>query len=300
MQVPCGRVVNDGRERGLFKLVKPYLEQNPSIKLGQHTNFKSLLIRAEPNIMLDIDRTKYIFEVVYQVGIITNISGFIKTYKSGSYQHVLLVEFSEVYSETHNAIALRENLKVFGYNDSCLCVMNGIENELLSFRIFYDKDIDRLIKGKQNSYNKQKQEQQMYQVHNLEQTSYPTANAISNSNEITRDISETLTQEDYNKFKEQIINDMRSNYEEFEKITEKDISYLMEKNKQLEEELNKSIKRENDLEERLKNFEERVNWHFKMLFNKCKEQDWRVEDIQKTMNDNARIYSHSSSHSKKH
>jgi len=291
MQVPRGRIVNDGRERGLFKLVKPYLEQNPSIKLGQHTNFKSLLIRAEPNIMLDIDRTKYIFEVVYQVGIVVNISGFIKTYKSGSYQHVLLVEFSEVYSETHNAIALRENLKVFGYNDSCLYVVNGIENELLSFRIFYDRDIDRVVKGKQNSYNKQQQkheqEQQMYQIHNLEQASYPTAN--TNANATIRDVSETPTQEDYNNFKEQIISDMRTNYEEFEKITEKDISYLMEKNKQLEEELNKSIKREKDLEERVKKLEEKVNWDFKMLFNKCKEQDWRVEDIQKTINDNARL-----------
>lgn len=265
-----------GRDKGMLRFVKPYLEDSPSIKLSNKlTNFTSLLVLSG-SIQMNVEYVKYIFEEVYQVGLVSNTHEFMKTNKDGMNYHLIILEFGHVYNHTPAVVVLKDTLKTYGYSD--FCVANELnETDYLTLRVFYDKHIDRMVKYHQEIHKIQ----QIHHPHQIQQIHQPFQ--IPQFYQVPQipqiqsyDIVDTETE---------IIQEKLNRIQTKNDDLQKNLDELTKQNKNLQEELHNSAEREKALEKRVQKIEESNMWNQKLLFNRCNELDWRLEDIQKTIND---------------
>jgi hypothetical protein len=192
----------------------------------------TLVVRLSPNQYLDAEYLKNMFETSLQYGFVEKIQQIVNMWNEQDYQYIYIITFNSIKRDGKLFVDLCNNLLFWGYCDMSLL----FESYSISIRVFYDKIIQN----------------ELEEIVQYSKTNDPLNTLLDSK-------------------MEQIYADMKSNYEQFESITETDINLLDEKHASLNKELEDTKKEVTDLKDQIK-------WMNKIFYQKVKQLEYDLRE----------------------
>lgn len=230
--------------------IQNYFNQSTIVQIptpNDIENLNTLVVRLSPNQYLDADYLKTMFETSLQYGVVEKIQQIVNMRNEEDYQYVYIITFNCIKRDGKLFIDLCNNLLFSGYCDMCLL----FESYSISIRVFYDKIIQN-------------------ELHQIVQYSEKKHSL----NVLAFDNMQTL----FDSKIEKIYADMKSNYEQFESITESDIDLLDEKHTVLNKELEDTKRELSETKKDLADLKDQIKWMNKIFYQKVKESEANIRD----------------------